>query len=339
MNQLIKASLTLFVLVMAFQSKAQMVNSSDRKLLVKKEDSLKVYADSMINAEKAGKRFLSDSQFVKTFVRSLKIKNSFYFPFDSLQTISRQYPEDSSFRLFTWQLKKDEYMYYQKGVIQIRTRDGALKLYPLFDASMFTGKPLDSIRTKNNWIGAIYYKIIQKTYNGKKFYTLLGFDDYTVSSNRKWIEVLSFDEQSGEPQFGGPMISFREDTGKAKPVMNRFSIEYKKEARAVMNYNPEKDMIIYDHLISEDDQPGRKETYIPDGDFEGFKWQNGQWIHVDKVFNFSVKDGEFPQDALIKDANGNVDEKKLMEQSEKNMEKNKKKTEPAKPPVKKGTGG
>jgi len=99
-------------------------------------------------------------------------------------------------------------------------------------------------------------------------------------------------------------------------------------------------MIIYDHLISETEEPAKKETYIPDGDFEGFKWENGQWVHVDKVFNFKLKNGEFPQDATIKDDNGINDEKKLMEQSEKNIQNAKKKEEQEKkPPVKKKTGG
>jgi len=318
---------------------AQKISIADKKLLIKKEDSLKIYADSMINAVGAGKRFLSDSQFVKTFVRALKMSNSFLYPFDSLATVSRLYPADSSFRIFTWQLKKDDYMYYQKGAIQMRTPDGSLKLYPLFDASMFTGKPLDSVRTRRNWIGALYYRIIQKEFNGKKYYTLLGFDDYTISSNRKWMEVLSFDNQTGEPIFGGQVISFKDDTTKVKPVLNRFDIEYKKEARTLFNYNPEMDMIIYDHLISETEEPEKKETYIPDGDFEGFKWENGQWVHIDKVFNFKLKNGEFPQEATIKDDNGNNDEKKLMEQSEKNIQNAKKKEElEKKTPVKKKPG-
>ena len=318
---------------------AQKISVADKKLLIKKEDSLKIYADSMINAVGAGKRFLSDSQFVKTFVRALKMSNSFLYPFDSLATVSRLYPADSSFRIFTWQLKKDDYMYYQKGAIQMRTPDGSLKLYPLFDASMFTGKPLDSVRTRRNWIGALYYRIIQKEFNGKKYYTLLGFDDYTISSNRKWMEVLSFDDQTGEPIFGGQVISFKDDTTKVKPVLNRFDIEYKKEARTLFNYNPEMDMIIYDHLISETEEPEKKETYIPDGDFEGFKWENGQWVHIDKVFNFKLKNGEFPQEATIKDDNGNNDEKKLMEQSEKNIQNAKKKEEQEKKtPVKKKPG-
>lgn len=339
MNKLTTITGILAITFLSAVCYGQDISKSDLRQLAKKEDSLKVYADSMINAERAGKRFLSDSQFVKTFVRALKIKNSFSYRFDSLETVSRIYPQDSSFRIFTWQLKKDEYMYYQKGAIQMKTPDGSLKLYPLFDASMFTAKPNDSVRTRNNWIGAIYYRIVQKEFNGRKYYTLLGFDDYTVSSNRKWMEVMHFSDDTGEPVFGGPVITFKDDTGKVKPVLNRFNIEYKKEARTNFNYNPEMDMIIYDHLISESDQPERKETYIPDGDFEGFKWQNGQWVHVDQVFNFKLKDGEFPQDATIKDAQGNIDEKKLMEQSEKNIERAKKKEDEKKALPKKKKDG
>ncbi|MEP6750230.1 MAG: hypothetical protein ABJB86_21000 [Bacteroidota bacterium] len=335
MNKFLFCLVTFISLLLVNTVSAQKFNSTDKKQFAKKEDSLKIYADSMINGITAGKRFFSDSQFVKTFVRTLKISNSFFYPFDSLPTVSKLYPQDSTFRIFTWQLKKDDYMYYQKGAIQMKTPDGSLKLYPLFDASMFTAKPGDSLRTRKNWIGAIYYRIVQKTFNGKKYYTLLGFDDYTVSSNRKWMEVMSFDDQTGEPVFGGPMITFKDDTTRVKPVLNRFDIEYKKEARTVFNYNPEMDMIIYDHLISETEEPGKKDTYIPDGDFEGFKWENGQWVHVDKVFNFKLKNGEFPQEATIKDANGNNDEKKLMEQSEKNIENAKKRDAEEKKPARK----
>ncbi len=302
---------------------AQRISPADRKVLTVKQDSLQRFSDSMINGVYNDRRFLADSHFVKTLVRALKVKNSFFFPFDSLQSISRLCPPDSSFRIFTWQLKKDEYMYLQKGVIQMRTADGSLKLFPLFDASMFSAKPYDSVRGKNNWIGAIYYNIIQKEYNGKKFYTLLGYDDFSVASNKKWMESLTFNNE-GEPLFGEALITFKDDTAKLKPVYNRFSIEYKKEARTTFNYNPELDLVIYDHLISETEQPERKESYIPDGDFEGFKWQNGQWVHVDQVFNFKLKEGEFPQEATIKGTDGSTDEKKLIEQSEKNMKKGKK---------------
>jgi len=294
-------------------------NSVKTPNLLSREDSLQRFADSMINGIDPAIRFRADSNFVRGLVRSLKTPYSFYYPFDSLQTISRLYAPDSTFRIFTWQLKKDEYVFLQKGAIQMNTPDGSLKLFPLFDASMFTARPLDSMRTTNNWIGAIYYRIIMKENKGKKYYTLLGFDDFNVSSNKKWMEVLSFND-AGQPVFGGPMISFKEDTVK-KPVQSRFSIEYKKEANTVFNYNPEMDLIIYDHLISESDEPKKKDTYIPDGDYEGFKWLNGQWVHVDKVFDFKLKDGQFPVDAKILDDQGNINEQKLDEASQKNIEK------------------
>ena len=324
--------LALIIACLLVQGMSQPISPVNKKQLAQKEDSLKVVADSMINGLSAGKRFLSDSMFVRTLVRALKIPHSFKYPFDSLAAVSRLYAPDSSFRIFTWQLKKDDYMYLQKGAIQMKTADGSLKLLPLFDASMFTGKPLDSVRTRNNWIGAIYYKIIQKTHNGKNYYTLLGFDDFSVASNRKWMEVLSFNE-NGEPVFGGPFISFKEDTAK-KAEQFRFNIEYKKEARTTFNYNPELDMIIYDHLISETEEPEKKDTYIPDGDFEGFKWQNGQWVHVDKVFDFKLKEGEAPVERTIRDNEGNIDENQLMEQSLRN-EQNALKPEkkPAKKPA------
>ncbi len=196
MNKLSRL-LAVVLLLTGFAINAQTINSSSYKVqLLKKEDSLKVFADSMINAYSAPDRFRADSNFIRGLVRALKIKNSFYHPFDSLITISRIYSPDSTFRIFTWQLKKDEYVFLQKGAIQMNTKNGELKLFPLFDYSMYTSKPGDSARSKDNWIGAIYYKIIMKEYKGKKYYTLLGFDDFSISSNKKWMEVLTFNEKA-----------------------------------------------------------------------------------------------------------------------------------------------
>jgi hypothetical protein len=296
---------------------AQSIGASDKKEMLKKEDSLKVLSQTMVFDENPAIRFRSDSTFTRLFVRALKIKNSFYFPFDSLN-ISKLYSPDSAFRIFTWQLKKDEYVYLQKGAIQMKTEDGSLKLFPLFDYSMFTKKPEDSVRTRNNWIGAIYYRIIKKEYNGQPYYTLLGFDDYNISSNKKWLEVMHFNE-NGEPVFGGPVISFKDDTTK-RPVQARFNIEYKKEAKTFFNYDAEKDLIVFDHLVSESDEPQRKSTYIPDGDFEAFKWEKGQWVHIPMLdFSYKLNDGNFPKEATILDAAGKVNEQSLEEASRRNM--------------------
>ncbi|HEX3934274.1 MAG TPA: hypothetical protein VHW43_06315 [Puia sp.] len=315
-----------FLLVMGwlsgitFPASAQHLTPAQEKVFVQHEDTLKGFAFNIVNAETATQRFIADSSFIRSLVRALREPNSFYYPFDSLETISRLYAPDSAFRIFTWQFKKDDYLYLQEGAIQMKQADGSLKLFPLFDYSMFTDKPLDSVRTRLNWIGAIYYKIILKTWQGRKYYTLLGFDDYSQTSNKKWMEVLTFNER-GEPQFGGPYFSFAQDSVH-KPIQYRFNIEYKKEAGTRFNYDPDLDLIVYDHLVPEGDQPKMKDTYVPDGDFEAFQWKNGHWMHVDKgLFTLKLKDGQAPLEAKMLDDQGNINERQLQEASEKNQKK------------------
>jgi hypothetical protein len=201
----------------------------------------------------------------------------------------------------------------------MRTPDGSLKLTPLRDCSEFTEDAMDSARTKSNWIGAVYYDIVKTTYNNKNYYTLIGFDNNSAMSNKKWIEVLTFD-QKNEPVFGGQYFSFEKDSTHRDPQY-RFSMEYKKEARAILKYDPEDRLIIVDHLISETDEPDNKWTYVPDGDYEAFKWQNGKWLHINKLYNFKLQEGQVPVGDPLLDTKGNVNEKKLEEKSDQNKTK------------------
>ncbi|HYC29769.1 MAG TPA: hypothetical protein VEB42_13145, partial [Chitinophagaceae bacterium] len=243
-------------------------------------------------------------------------------PFDSVQGIGKVYAPDSTFRIFTWQLSFDDYYCRQRGAIQYRTADGSLKLVPLIDASEFTDYPQDSARHRGNWIGAVYYNIIQTKHNGKNYYTLFGFDGNSIRSNKKWIEVMTFDARN-MPVFGNAaFFSFEKDSVKRAPL-RRFSIEYKKEASTLVNYEPDLNLILVDHLISESDEPELAYTYVPVGDYEGFRWENGKWIHIDKVFHEKLEDGQAPVPNAIRDQKGNVNEEKILEQNEKNKAKKK----------------
>lgn len=271
---------------------AQQTAKADLLSLRTREDSLKTLSTEIITGREAADRFRADSAFTRMLVRALKTTNSFRYPFDSLYSISRLYAPDSSFRIFTWQVIRDQSLHRRHGAIQMKTTDGSLKLFPLIDRSHLIYDLADTVSNNDWWIGSIYYKIIPKEHQGKKYYTLLGYDEHNMSSTMKRLEVLHFDDQ-GKPVFGGPFFSFNEDSLR-KPQQARFWIEYKKDGNARMQYDAEMDLIIYDHLISESNEPKKKYTYIPDGDYEGFKWNNGQWVHIDKVFTFKLKDGEAP---------------------------------------------
>jgi hypothetical protein len=295
----------------------QRITTSEKKLLEKKEDSLKVFAQQIINGRNAEERFAADSQFTKTFVRALQIKNSFYYPFDSLVSIAKVIPTDSSFKIFTWQLVIGPEVIRQHGAIQMKTTDGSLKLFPLIDKTDLINNIDDTITSNRAWIGALYYKIIEEKSFGKNVYTLLGFDDNNLNSDRKFIEILTF--ENGEPVFGGPYFSFQDNSLKKKSIA-RYVMEYKKNAGPRLTYDNEMDIIIYEHLISETGEPQKKYTYIPDGDYEGLKWKDGKWVHIEKVFNQITPEGHEPVPNPILDEKGNIDESKLSNRMPENMD-------------------
>lgn len=312
---------TIIFLSLSETVSAQKISSSDMKKLRAKEDTLKDYSFYLNTDTLTEERMVSDSVFTKTLVRALQIKNSFYYPFDSVIGISRLYAPDTSFRIFTWVISYDDHYFRQRGAIQFRTPDGSLKLMPFRDVSEFTNKPLDSVRSRNNWIGAMYYNIIKTQHKGKNYYTLFGFDNNNAMSSMKWIEVLSFNERN-EPVFGGPFFSYEKDSI-PKPAQHRFGIEFKKGARVLVNYIEDLEMILVDHLVSENDDTDNKWTHVPDGDQEGFKWENGKWMHIDKVFTFKLQDGQAPVGEQLMDSKGKKDEKKLQEKTDKNKTKEK----------------
>jgi hypothetical protein len=275
------------------------IDPQDLEMILLREDTLKKYAEYLITDSLQEDRMVSDSIFTKTLVRALRIRHSFWFSFDSVKGISCRYAPDSSFRIFTWNLQFDEYYCRQRGAIQRQTPDGSLALYPLRDVSEFTGDPSDSLRSASQWIGAIYYNIIQTKHQNKNYYTLFGFDPNNIRSNIKWLEVLQFNSK-GEPFFGGPLFSYERDSIPTPP-RHRVGLEFKKGARVLMDYIADLDMILIDHLISENNDPENKFTYIPDGDQEGFKWQNGKWIHIDKVFTQKLQDGQAPREKPLFD--------------------------------------
>lgn len=313
------AFIILWLLSFSQVALSQKITQADLKKLSAKEDTLSEYSEYLNTDSLPEDRMIADSAFTKVLVRALQIKNSFYYPFDSVLGVSKLYAPDTSFRIITWNINFDDYYSRQKGAIQFRTADGSLKLLPLRDVSEFTDKPQDSVRSRQNWIGSIYYNIIKTQHKGKNYYTLFGFDNNSAQSSMKWIEVLSFNEKN-EPVFGGPFFTFEKDSV-PKPPKYRLGLEFKKGARVLVNYIEDLGIILVDHLISESDQPELAWTYVPDGDQEGYKWENGKWMHIDKVFTLKLEDGQAPVGDPLMDPKGNKNEQKLQEKTDKNKAK------------------
>lgn len=271
---------------------AQHIGRADEKILKLKEDSLTVYVTKIIQGINPSDRFKADSNFTRIFVRALATNNSFYYPFDSLETISKLYAPDSTFRIFTWQMVINENIIRQHGAIQMRTADGSLKLFSLIDKSDVTENMEDSIGNNWGWMGAVYYRIIRtETPDHHPYYTLLGYDENNIRSSKKIIEVLDF--KDGKPWFGGHYFSIASNTLVPKNPA-RYIMEFKKDASPRLTFDESLGMIVMEHLVSESSEPNKKWTLIPDGDYEGLKWTNGRWIYISKIFNQVTPEGQAP---------------------------------------------
>jgi hypothetical protein len=287
------------------------LSTKDLQKIKLMEDTLHRLSNLFTEDTIADNRKKACYNFIPKFVNALKTDNSFYYPFDSFETVAKVYAPDSSFRIFTWQLYfsmpvklagkngKDTILqrpiirYY--GVIQMKSKE--LKMYPLFDAGDTLKYGTQQILSNDNWWGQLYYNIIQKTVNGKTYYTTFGFEAADPLTRRKIIDILTFDK-TGKPVFGAPMFYFKHtDSSQVKEIdtLTRFFIEYKHNASTILNYDQEKEMIVFDHVAPPNDKStGATFTYVPDGTYEGFVWTNNRWNWVEQVFTFGINEMDNP---------------------------------------------
>jgi hypothetical protein len=299
------ASLLLFFVTSTLV--AQSITTSDKIFLLKKEDSLKTIGLKIVQGRDAADRFFADSVFTRIFVRALKTRNSFNYAFDSIVNISKLYAPDSSYKIFTWQMLINENTIRQHGAIQMKTADGSLKVFPLIDKSDIISNQNDSISDNNAWMGAVYYKIIQKEYKGKTFYTLLGFDENNIKSDKKIMDILQFVD--GKPVFGNKLFVM-ENSEKSSNQMARYILEYKKEAAARLTFDEDLGAVVFDELTSESNTPNKKWTLIPDGEYNGFVWKDGKWVLTTNLFSGAAPK-KYTAEKTIRDAKGTIDDSKM----------------------------
>ncbi|MEO5673392.1 MAG: hypothetical protein ABIQ74_01980 [Chitinophagales bacterium] len=274
------------------QARSQGISQNNTQVLNRYQDTLKILNDSLLDASNDMARQTYCYQFIKTMVRALKVEGSFNFSFDSLQRISILTSRDHAFRILNWVLRFDDSTYRYYGTIQMND-PGQLKIFPLFDFSSFITKPQDTITSHEHWFGVLYYEMMEvKSPSGKPYYILFGWDGNDARSNKKVIEVLSFNSKK-QPVFGSSLFDFGKYNERNK--IKRFILEYKETARVSIRYDHDLEMIIFDHLQPESPATIHDfSTYIPDGTYEGFRWENGKWHYTENVFTSIQQEPPFP---------------------------------------------
>lgn len=258
---------------------AQKIDSLTLDTLKDAEIRLNGLAQHMVTSLDEMTRISSGRNFIKTLSRTLKVNNSYFYPFDSIKNVSIISSPDDYFRIITWNVASDDEHFRNFGVIQMNPtkirREKKLfdmhDFFPLIDRSDSLTNLFYAETDANHWFGAIYYKIVKTQTQKGIFYTLLGWDGNTSKSNKKIADVLFF--KNNEPVFGAPIFDI-----KTKQPLYRMVWEFNNNATMTLRYEEKRKLLIYENIIPpRADNIGMYETYVPDGSYDFMIWNGKTW--------------------------------------------------------------
>jgi len=187
-----------------------------------------------LNGDSTQEKLALNRIFLDRMRKILSRKDSYDYGFDSLVTVSRIYPKDNSFRIFTWYLRNNVGSHKYYGLVQRKCFDRSgnevVVVTPLNDQVDLSEDAENLILSPQKWFGALYYKPRNSeygvlTYTGKylqvdasgksrkmpiNYYVLLGWNGHDIGSDYKIIDVIGFSSRFADAQvtFGAPIFHF-----------------------------------------------------------------------------------------------------------------------------------
>lgn len=247
-------------------------NAEDLKVW---EDSLASIAPTILNGKSELQRIEAQKQFSTMLRQVLKIEKSFKYPFEQLKTIAILSPSDKSFRIFNWNLPRDDGTFEYFGFIQrYNKKYKKYEVFELIDGSATLADGDQKILSAKNWYGVHYYTLIGMKKKKSKYYLLLGWDGNDRMTNKKIIDVLSFGK-AGQPVFGKAVL------GTPLGYKNRLVFEYNERAAMSVKFKPSEKMIVYDHLAGNTEAVSGVAAFQgPDGSYDALRYKRGKWVYI-----------------------------------------------------------
>jgi hypothetical protein len=266
-------------LVFTLHSLSIFAQKGNNNLFAEYEDTLKVMAHTIMNAETEAEKRLANTAFITNLTEVLQYEKSFKFSFDSLPTIARILSPDNTFRIFNWLLKKDNGAYEYYAIVHYHNiKRKRYEIIPLVDNSANIRNVEQEDLDAKNWYGGIYYQIAYIKKIGRKYYTLLAWDGNDGYSTKKIIDVLYFSGKN-KIKFGLPIFKKNK-----KESQKRVVIEYDAKTSVSVRYQQKEQRIVFNHLVPpKKDLEGLEEYYIPEGTFNSYQYNKGKWLLEEDV--------------------------------------------------------
>lgn len=276
-----------FIVVFLFFTAFSITSTNGQTDFRSLEENLAFQADVMVNASKSKYRARASATFREAFKSVLEEENSFSYPFDSLELISKLYAPDSSFRIFTWQVhhSPNEVDYF--GFIQ--TFD---TLIILEDKSPYNQDLKYEVLGPDTWFGQIYYDVQTFTSKGQKHTLFFGARMQDQDQRIKTAEAIEW--QGSTVRFGKELFYKQSRHGDS-----RLLLAYYAQSNAQLRYDPELGLIVFDHLIPiVNPYEKNKRIMVPDGTLEAYALEDGKWHYKEKVFDQKYDAPPIPEPIL-----------------------------------------
>jgi hypothetical protein len=214
----------------------------------------------------------------KMFSDALVLPDAFVYPFDSLKKVGKISSNNQKLRVFTWNLAYDDGTHRYFGLFLYRRKSNEKPtVFRLTDQTDNIQEPASRILDLNTWFGALYYKIVERKWEGLTLYTLLGFDPNDIFTSRKIIDCFYLKDDT-IPVFGAPLFKMNDK------IQNRVIFEYSAKVSMSLLYNENLKMIVYDHLSpAKPSYAGNYQFYGPDFSYDGFKFIDNHWVLFEDI--------------------------------------------------------
>lgn len=196
MNKIILFSMALLVLLPVAQGQ-------NKELMTHYQSELNQLYGQVFTAPTDNERYHANESVLQLLSEALAEENSFKWQWDFGNRVSVLTASNNKFRIFTWPVVNDAGEYECFGFVQaLNEKTKEYDITQLNDRSDDIVNRQEEVLGPDRWLGAVYQELIVTTYEGRTFYTLLGWNGVDCLTQRRIIEPICFKSGGSTPSLG-----------------------------------------------------------------------------------------------------------------------------------------
>lgn len=273
-------------------------SAQNRDVMSAYQRNMQPLLEKIVGAPTDNERYNANELFVQMFDEALHIDESIEWNWDFGTQVSVLTSSDRQFRIITWPVVRDNGEYECFGFVQsYNSKSEQYDVYILHDKSDEMISVNEVVLDPDNWYGSVYQELIETKFEGKMYYTLLGWTGVNALVQRKVIEPVLFRGGSSRPQFGqalfrreknlrrvvleysrNAMVNLRFDEQVVRTYVNK---RVKKKGRTINTQVPKEEkmkMILFDEIAPIlPGMEGLPQHYVPTGTELAYIFREGRW--------------------------------------------------------------